>query len=655
MSQVDVQQDDALKDVIEEQESLKRHRAKLKADLTVIFHTFDRFITMMRVYPLGHPLIEGFAEQTLQHILRYCESEGSLAIRLKPRELQTEWGETFFSSEESERDHFLWYTPAADGMVELEFLPDVNARDLISLLEVINRADLGKLPLDDDTITLLWERDLRTIEYSAIEGYIDMGELGYFGGLSEPEAKATVMTAAIEPSGEAGKKLATMFEAAPQTQVDVFTRIQVKAKPLDSVTQMPADMLADAFRVDTAWVEGLVEEWLTGNNLEYRLIEALLSIVRVQPDSEHSQRAVDTIFQITTQLLDNYQYNTVITLMKLLHARRKLFEGDEIDPLGDLIGYISDPLRLEALIFQAQRRHEDRKDIIRLLKILDKDQVQKHILTTLATENKKPSSTEALVDVLLAVVTKENELNLLRDEYMSKTCYLERLLPHLRGKSPSKYPVLPRLMARAVESEDKSVRTLVLQLAHRSWCTPMVIDKYIKPLLSDDDNEVRRLAIAVMRDLASEDFEAWLQTVITEQELGFRKPGEVRFLVRLYLEQYPQKREQLRAMLQTRGWFNEQRRDLARSVAIVLLEHGDREAIEIIRTLADSFFTSRSLREEYRNLLERFAGEGGESAEDAELRGAAQQLLGEIDRIEKSEASIAEEVHEEATPEESAS
>ncbi|MEC9442501.1 MAG: hypothetical protein VYE40_15490 [Myxococcota bacterium] len=653
MAQVDVQQDDALKDVIEEQESLKRHRAKLKTDLSTIFHTFDRFITMMRVYPLGHPLIEGFAEQTLQHIQRYCESEGSLAVRLKPRELQTEWGDTFFTSEESERDHFLWYAPAADGMVELEFLPEITSRDLISLLEVINRADLGKLPLDDDTITLLWERDLKSIEYAAIEGYIDMGELGYFGGLSEPEAKATVMTAAINPSGEAGKKLATMFEAAPQTQVDVFTRIQVKAKPLDSLTQMPADMLADAFRVDTSWVNGLVEEWLTGNNLEYRLIEALLSIVRVQPDSEHSQRAVDTIFQITTQLLDNYQYNTVITLMKLLHARRKLFEGDAVDPLGDLLGYISDPLRLEALIFQAQRRHEDRKDIIRLLKILDKDQVQKHILTTLATENKKPSSTEALVDVLLAVLTKENERNLLRDEYMNKTCYLERLLPHLRGRSPTKYPILPRLMGRAIESEDRSVRALVLQLAHNSWCTPMVIDKYIKPLLSDDDNEVRRLAIAVMRDLASKDFEAWLQTVITEQELGFRKPGEVRFLVRLYLEQYPQKRAELRAMLQTRGWFNEQRRDLARSVAIVLLEHGDREAIEIIQTLADSFFTSRSLREEYRKLLGRFAEGGDEGAEDARLRGAAQQLLGEIDRIEKSEASVVEE--DELAPEESAS
>ena len=638
MSQNETPQDDALKDVIEEQESLKRRRTKLKADLSIIFHTFDRFITMMRVYPLGHPLIQGFAEQTLQHIQRYCESEGSLMVRLRPRELQTEWGDPFFTSDDSERDHFLWYTPAADGIVELEFLPDVTADELVSLLEVINRADLGKLPIDDDTVTLLWERGLRSIEYAAVEGYIDMGELGYFGGLTEPEAKATVMTAAINPSGESGKKLATMFEAAPHTEVDVFTRLQVKAQPLDNIQQMPADMLADAFRVDTSWVQGLIEEWLTGNNLEYRLIEALLSIVRVQPESEHSQRAVDTIFQITTQLLDSHQYSTVITLMKLLHARRKLFEGGEIDPLGDLLGYISDPLRLESLIFQAQRRPEDRKDIIRLLKILDKDHVQKHILTTLATENKKPKATDALVDILLAVLTKENELNLLKHEYMSKTCYLERLLPHLRGKSPTKYPVLPRLMGKAVESEDKNVRSLVLQLAHKSWCTPMVLDKYIEPLLSDDDDEIRRLAITVVRDLAPQNFEKWLDSVVTPQELGYRKPGEVRFLVRLFLDQSPQRAGELRGMLQTRGWFNEQRRDLARSVALVLLERGDREAFEIVQTLADSFFTSRSLREEYRNLLERFADGDADNTEEFNLKGAAKELIQEIDRIEQSEA-----------------
>lgn len=123
-----------------------------------------------------------------------------------------EWGEIFFSSEEFEWDYFLWYMFVVDGMVELEFLLDVDVRDLIFLLEVINCVDLGKLLFDDDIIMLLWECDFWMIEYFVIEGYIDMGEFGYFGGLSEFEVKVMVMMVVIELGGEVGKKFVMMFE-----------------------------------------------------------------------------------------------------------------------------------------------------------------------------------------------------------------------------------------------------------------------------------------------------------------------------------------------------------------------------------------------------------------------------------------------------------
>lgn len=612
--------EDALDDVIKEQESTKRRRKKLAADMAMIFHTFDRFVTMLRVYPSGHPLVDDFATQLADKIRAFCEDydEPRLIVRLKAQELLTEWDEVFFDRDETERESFIWYTASSDGIIRFEFLPDVTGDELIEFMSVINSVDIGDVPLDDDSVTLLWERDLTHIEHWAIEGYIDVGDMGVFGDLSEPEAKATVMGAAVNPTGEAAHKLTTIFEAEPQTEVDFFTKMQVGAAHAGSMQQMPADMMADAFRVDTSWSADLLDEWVEGDNLEYRFIEALLSVVRTDPDSQEAERATQTIFQITTKLLDRRMFSVVVTILKLLHGRRKLFKGSEIDPLGRLLGFLSDPMRLETLIFQAQKFSDERDAIIRLLRLLDKDSVQEHILKTFATPSKEVRSVPILVDILLAITTRENERNLIDDAYVNQACYLERILPNLRGKAIEKYPILPRLMARAIEHESASVRRVVLELAHPSWCTPMVLDKFITPMMSDDDEELRRLAINVMREFDRERFERWLQKSIDFDELAYRKDGEVRFLVRLYLEARLARGDELYALLSTRGWFNDRRCALARNIGAVLLNIGDRRAYEIIAEYADSMLTWPSLREDYRMLLERFAKNFESEAEETD-------------------------------------
>lgn len=636
---IELQGDDALGDVIEDQESLKRERARRAAQMNTIFHAFDRFITLLRVYPTGHPLVDNFAHQLADQINEYIDEHNeSMFVRVRATELLTEWDEPFFSRDESERDHFLWYPAAADGMISFDFMPGVTAEELTSLMQVINIADLDQMPLDDDTVTLLWERDLQLIDHHALEGYIDAGELGIFGNLSEPEAKAMVMSAAIAPDGEQGRKLSTMFAGVEATtKADVFTKLQHKASPLDKLPEVPADVLADAFRVDTSWVADLIEEWLGENNLEYRLIESLLSIVRVSPESEHGRRAADTIFELTTQLLDRHSYDVVITVLKLLHARRALFEASEgIDPLGEILDHLSDPLRLEALIYQAQKQPAHRVAIVRLLKLLDPDNVQKHILTTLSTPNKEVRALGPLVGILIAVSTQTNQQNLIAEQYTSKEVYLERMLRGLRGKDLSAHPLLPRLMSKAIEHGPPKVQKLALEMADRTWCSPMILDRFISPMMSHEDQSIRKLAIDVIRDFAPSIFEAWLDENIEADKLIYRAPGEIRFMLDYYLDEDPAHADALLPMLETHGWFNEQRRALARNVALVLLRRNHPGAIELVRQYADSFFTSRALRDEYRELLERFAS----ATEDEGLASEASELISHIDTVEASEATL---------------
>ena len=595
-----------LGDVIVEQESTKRHQAQVAAQMNTLLHTLDRMITLLRVYPHGHPLIETFAEQTVNQLNELAEQEEYIYIRLKPTELLTEWNTPFFTREESERENFLWYQAAADGLVSIEIRPGLTSRELIDFMSVINRAELGKLPIDDDTITILWDLDIENIDYHAIEGYIDTGEAGVFGNLSEPEAKVMVMSAAINPVGEQGKKLTTIFEGMPSTKVDVFTKIQYKAEPLKAMPDIPADALAEAFRVDTSWSKTLLDEWTSGDNLEYRLIESLLSVVRTNPDAKQSENAVDTIVQITNQLLESADYKTVSLILKLLRARRANFEGTEINPLARMLEYISDPMRLEALIFQAQKVPGDRPAIIDLLKLLDEERVQNQILITLSSPSKEIRAVSALVDILLAVTTRQTELKLIDEKYISKDVYFVRTLQGLRGRDISEYPILPRLLTLAMKQESREVRLQALGLAEPSWCTAMVLDQYVAPLLSDDDQEIRRLAIQIMRDYRPDIFKEWLESHMKIEELVYRSAGEMRFLLKLWVEEDSSNLRALRDMLDTRGWFNNKRRLLAKNAALVLLEFNDTTTIESLKQSASSLWTAPSLRKEYRSILEQF-------------------------------------------------
>lgn len=601
--------EDGLGDVIEEQEELRRERARLADKLTRLFHTLDRMITLLRVYPTGHPLVANFGEQTARQIQEIVDAHDQILVRIKATELLTEWGETFFTREDSEREQFLWYKPAADGIIRFELRDGLGGEELITFMDVINRAALGRLPLDDDTVTLLWEANLEHIDYRAIEGYIDTGEVGVFGGLSEPDAKATVMGAAIDPKGASGQKLDEIFAEEEELEPDLFTRLQYKTQSLEQMTRVPDDMLADAFRVDTTWRHELVTEWTEGNDLEYRFIESLLSVIRTSPGSEQSDRAAESIFEICTQLLDENAYESVTLIVRLLRARAEVFEGlgeEDRNPLEEIIEYLSDPLRIESLIFQAQKKPERRRPIVRLLQLLDADTVQHHILQTLAAPNKEVHVLSTLVGVLLAVSTEENERNLLAPKHLSNETYLERVLKGTRGRDINAHPMLPRLLSKAMEHESPHIKRLALAQTDPSWCSPMIIESYIQPLMSSQDHEIRKLAIDAVRHHAPEKFERWIERVIDPDELRFRAPGELRFLLRRYLELSSPDLERLYPMLKTRGWFREDRRQLARIVAQVLLEREDDQAVALIREYAESLWTARALRETYRELLEHY-------------------------------------------------
>lgn len=601
-------------------EPVGEERQRIKKQMNTFFHTVDKFVLLLRVYPTGHPLVENFAVSMIQQLREYFKQHDTMYVRVKATELLTEWDEPFFTRQESEREHFLWYIPSLDGLVGFEIPKSVPVKEMVKFLSAISKANSRELPIDDDTITILWDYDLQHIQIHAIENYLSADDSTLFDDMDGAEALVTIMGAVIDPDGEESQTLRGIFQAQRTTlDADAFTRSQYDPETILEVPAVPPNMLADAFRVDTSWSRDLAMEWTSGDNLEYRLIEALLSIVRTDPFSEPAIQAIETISEILSNMLDTSEYEKARPLFELIHKREPLFgDNEEHNPLSLMMASIIDPMRIEALLFQAQKYHEDRDAIRKIFRFCKKDTVQHHVLTMLAAPERDLLDVDLLADILLDATVKSNELQWLHEKYVSKPIYYKRLLPTFERIPIAEYQIVQRLLARALDLDDREIRARVIALADSSWCSSLIIEKYIKPCMNDEDPDIRKLAIDAVRRLDEASFHTWLKQAMDFDALGFRPPSEVLFLLRYYIELEPENIARLRDMLQTKGWFNEKRRKLARHVSHALLEHGDRQTFELLEKQSKSFFLAPALKEEYAHLIarfrQRFSSDGDASA-----------------------------------------
>ncbi len=586
-------------------------------DLKTLFNMFDRLVTMLRVYPRGHPILDEIAGQIETRFKTAFEDHGDIfEVLVDATALSTAEETEFFSRELSDKQQYIWYEAYADGLLALTFRQGLMAAEILDFLGVIDRSAQGVIDSDDDTITLLWELELPHLDYHAVEGFADGAAVETFEGMNEPDAVNLVASGIEDPKGEEARRLIQMFENLNLQHVDIFTRMQLRAGEQLSAPEIRDEDLAYAFVVDQSVIDKLSHEWHEGVDLEYRLIEALLSIVRGAPASEAAERASEMIVSITHQLLDRAMYAQATRILELLHDRRALFTDSDFDPLGDLIEELSDPLRLEALIYTLQKKPGERGALINLLLLLGPDRVQTQVLRLLADDSKNIVAASQLVDVVVQATTPENEHQILNPEFVKNPIYLRRLLRELGNRDAESFSPTPRLIRAALGVEDIETIAAALKIEHPVWSDERIAEKYLMPLAMRQEEEIRKYAMERLSEFHPRTFENVIRDSILARDSQGRSFGEVRFLMRMYLEANEAEAvSHLREMLEVKGWLSESKRDFAKMAAAVLIEHGDEQALQAVREAAESVWVNHDLKRSYTTTLKRFARKDTDASE----------------------------------------
>ena len=592
--------------LIDDQEMEKRDDRKLVAELTPFFNAIDRVFTMMRVYPPTHPLVDELIKNLIKRLEPILDREETIFFNLDAAELTTVSGSQFYAEALSEKGQFLWYASYSDGVLQMEIFREVNADELRAFLRVVNKSAQGAIASDDDTVTLLWELQLDTIKYFAVEGFVDSGSLEDFGERTEKEAIDLIVDAAVSPGGEEARELQGLFDNLNLRHLDLFTRMQIEANAKIIVPELRDQDLAYAFAVDPMLVDKLCDEWMSGADLEYRLIEALLSIIRTSPGTDGAARAAEMIANVTRQLLEGELFEEAVRVLELLHDRRDLFIETEIDPLGELLEELSDPMQIEAMVNMFQAKIELREALGRLFRLLGHQVVLKQILGLLADEKRNVVALSQLMDIVFELVDTATEGLVIAPEYLEKPIYLRRVMGELPDRDFVGWAPTARLIRKAIEAKDPEVRDLALQLEHPCWDDPNLAAQYLVPMADDPDEKIRKLALGLLAEKHNELFRNAIRDTLLARKMGGRTHAELRFLMRIFMDTAPDAAPYLRGLLQTKGWLGSDAREFAKMAAAILVEAGDAEAISHIESARGSLLTAPELKRSYGQILQRF-------------------------------------------------
>ena len=175
-----------------------------------IFKSITKTLKTFKAYLPNNPIYQKFAAELLQKFNSYFEIHDLLPLTVEQFSLLLNGKEVFHNEDRTDNIALMLFV---DGIREICFYKGITLKELISFVDIFKAVSEGH-NLEDDVVTLLWEKNIEHISYSVSEGFIEE-ELPVDSELLMEEAGdelapmgAVYMDAVLAPS-------VIDFEAAP--------------------------------------------------------------------------------------------------------------------------------------------------------------------------------------------------------------------------------------------------------------------------------------------------------------------------------------------------------------------------------------------------------------------------------------------------------
>jgi hypothetical protein len=141
-----------------------------------------------RMYPENNPIYTKTLEETYLRFKEYFDYRDAYTITVAQHSISYDSEQIYYSDEKEDNLALFFFK---DGLREISFKKDLLPEELEEFLKVI-ALDFDREAIDDDVVTLLWEKDFQNISYVVDESYLVDTDEEDFASKAEEKAKEQI-------------------------------------------------------------------------------------------------------------------------------------------------------------------------------------------------------------------------------------------------------------------------------------------------------------------------------------------------------------------------------------------------------------------------------------------------------------------------------
>jgi HEAT repeat protein len=537
---------------------------------------FIKAIKAFRFYPPDNPTLKGLREQVLKKFQFFLNKYQSFVIQVGEYDLSIK-GKILYENRDVKTSlAFLLYK---DGLREIRFMKGLEEWEVQGIIDIIKQSDNVNL-LEDDIVTLMWEKDFEHISHVATDEFLEE-------------------TPVIIPDNiDQFRKNLIFTLPAHHVEVDPAEEGSEEGGDLDEMlsrgVEEPAPFVSDrsVYFLTSDEVEGLrkdVEAEIDPTFI-FSILDILFEILALEKEPEPYQDAVNILIKALDAFLTLGEFTKATDLLKRVNIILKTYDLQDwqIESIRRIIEEAGGEVRINRIGKVLEREDVRLEDVNAYLMLLQKNSITP--LIKLLGELKNSKARRVFCDALSEI--GKHAVEVITPFIDDRRWFLVRNITYILGRI-GKEQSLPYIL-KAFNHEENRVRREAVQALGLIGGSKAV--GVLVKALTDDDVRIRCMAAINLGKAGKEAGLIPLLEVVQSKEFYKREPVEIKaFFNAIGVAGSNEAVPILEQLLERKSWFgrgttDEVRLGAARAMAMIgtieakaILEEGKSSKDDSIR------------------------------------------------------------------------
>ena len=514
-----------------------------------LISAFIKAIKAFRFYPPDNPTLKGFREQLLKKFQFFMNKYQSFVIQIGEYDLSFK-GKILYENRDVKTSlAFLLYR---DGLREIRFVKGLEEWEVQGIIDILKQGESIN-QLEDDIVTLMWEKDFVHISFLATDEFL--------------EETPVIIPETVDQF----RKNLVFKPLAHQVEVRLPEEGSEEGIDLDEilskVTEQPLSFVTDrsVYLLTPDEVEGLRKdvEAEVDPTFVFNIMDILFEILALEKEHEPYQDAVNILIKVLDAFLTLGEFTKASDLLKRVYIILKTYELQDwqIENIQRIITEAGEEVRIERIGKVLEREEGVRLgEVNDYLLLLQKNSIKP--LVKLLGELKNSKTRRAFCDALSEI--GKNAIELFTPFIDDRRWYLVRNITYILGRI-GKEQSLPYIQ-KVFNHEEIRVRREAVQ-ALGLIGGPKAIGLLVRAL-TDNDVRIRCMAAINLGKVGKKTGLIPLLEVVQSKDFYKREPAEIKaFFNAIGMVGSNEAIPVLQQLLERKSWFGRGKTDEIRTGA----------------------------------------------------------------------------------------